>query len=505
MASEQIRTTGINPAAKADGKTGYNIDPGPYEAIVMQHVDGTRMGQLQVYIPDWGGQQTDPENQIVVSYASPFYGKTYGTDMQRTSMSSSVTTGQSYGFWCVPPDIGNKVLVTFAAGDKNRGYWFACIYDSPSHHMVPAIGRNVGGPDNTVVDSALLGEIGSSLNKSSSLPVSEYSTGSSTSFNADGLVNTRRFIHPFQAALLVRQGLSEDPIRGAISSSSMRESPSNVYGISTPGRSATKDKQTVLTGEQGDEAVIARVGGHSFVMDDGDKNDNDRLIRLKTSGGHQILMNDVADGTGVLYVASASGMQWLEFSSDGCINVYGRGGINMRTEGVLNLQGDAAVIINSAGGIKLNGDMGVSVTSAASVSISSAISASMATDGILSLSGVGTASLTAGGILNLNAVGYTNINGALIKLNSPTYMPKPPSIVLPPIPNMLPEVTWGGSNWVFQPNALQSACTIAPAHEPWIDPSTKRRPTHAKASSTGMGFAINATASVVSTVASKFF
>lgn len=505
MASEQIRTSGIDPTAKADGKSGYNVDPGPYEAIVIQHVNGTRMGQLQVYIPDWGGLQTDPNNQIVVSYASPFYGTTFGTDTQMQSLSSSATTGQSYGFWCVPPDIGNKVLVTFAAGDKNRGYWFACIYDSPSHHMVPGIGRNIGTSENTVVDAAALGSIGSSLNKSSNLPVSEYSTGSSTSFNADGLVNTRRFAHPYQTAVLVKQGLSQDPVRGAISSSSMRESPSNVYGISTPGRSMTKGKQTNIPGEVGEEAVLARIGGHTFVMDDGDKDGNDRLIRLRTSGGHQILMNDVADGTGVLYVASASGMQWLEFSSDGCINVYGRAGINMRTEGVLNLQGDAAVIINSAGGIKLNGDMGVSVTSAASVSISSAISASMATDGILSLSGVGTASLSAGGLLNLNAVGYTNINGALIKLNSPTYMPKPPSIVLPPVPNMLPDVTWGGSNWVFQPGALQSACTIAPAHEPWLDPNTNRRPTHAKATSSGTGFAINATASVVSSLASKFF
>ncbi len=41
-------------------------------------------------------------------------------------------------------------------------------------------------------------------------------------------------IHPL-ADILVRQGLSEDPIRGTTTSSARRETPSNVFGISTPG------------------------------------------------------------------------------------------------------------------------------------------------------------------------------------------------------------------------------------------------------------------------------
>ena len=119
MSNDYIRHKGSAPGAKFDNDAGYTIDAGPYEAVVVGHVESTRMGQLKVWIPDWGGNKEDTSNQIVVSYASPFYGTTYGSGNQE-SRASAWTNGMSYGMWCVPPDVGNKVLVTFAAGDRNR-------------------------------------------------------------------------------------------------------------------------------------------------------------------------------------------------------------------------------------------------------------------------------------------------------------------------------------------------------------------------------------------------
>ena len=184
----------------------------------------------------------------------------------------------------------------------------------------------------------------------------------------------RSYAHPYQASILVNQGLDTDPVRGAISSSSLRESPSNVYGISTPGRSVTGNAQQLTSSVQamGDnqaQAVIGRLGGHQFVMDDGDVNGTDQLIRLRTTGGHQILMNDTKQ---VLYIGSASGAHWLEFSDSGMINMYGAAGINLRTQGVLNLQGDQGVIINGGGGtqgggvVEIYGDTGVDISSSRS-------------------------------------------------------------------------------------------------------------------------------------------
>ena len=503
MADNQIRRTGAAGFAKADGKTGYTVDPGPYEAIVVKQVVGSRTGQLQVYIPDWGGVQTDPQNQIVVSYASPFYGQTYGTDSQQTP-NTAMTAGQSYGMWFVPPDVGNKVLVTFAAGDRSRGYWFACCYDSPSHHMVPGMAHNIGGSTDTTVAP----EIASYLNSDQVLPVVEASAGQASTYGGDP-TQAPRYPHEFQAMTLIMQGLDRDPVRGAISSSSLRESPSNVYGISTPGRSATTTPQLAKSASvEAEQVVIARKGGHQFVMDDGDKDGNDQLIRLRTAGGHQILMNDVANkqtlssgstGQGVLYIASASGNQWLEFSSDGSINMYGIAGFNVRTQGALNLHSDSAVNINSGGAVNIHGDMGVKIDSLVSVGISALVSVSVASDGMLGLSAVGAASLTGGVSTKVSSLGPLYVSGTLVNLNSP-YLPIPPMPVIPNLGTSLPDVTWGGSSWTYTPGAVRSICTVVPAHEPWLDPNTKLRPAPQSSSTGSM---IQAGASLGAGVAAK--
>ncbi|CAB4129003.1 hypothetical protein UFOVP112_123 [uncultured Caudovirales phage] len=497
MATNRIRTSGSDPNAKAEGKrSGMTVDPGPYEAIVKGHVEGTRMGQLIVSIPDFSGASdyetgTD-SGQIVVSYASPFYGSTFGTDSGQ-SPDGPATSGQSYGMWCVPPDIGNRVLVTFAAGDMNRGYWFACIYDSPSHHMVPGLARNIGGAENTNKPGE---QVLPYVNSKSVLPVTEYNTNAKVSPTAFAdLTNTPRYPHEVQTMALVKQGLDKDPIRGAISSSSMRESPSNVYGISTPGRKATKTNQ--IASEP--QAVIYRTGGHQFVMDDGAEDGTDQLIRLRTSGGHQILMNDTE---GILYIASASGAQWLEFSKNGAINVYGAAGFNLRSSGAINMHSDAGINMNApsiklnAGGSAKNPIGSVKITSSGSFSVSAIMTASIKADGALTLSAMGKASLEAGGALTMGALGITslssgaalklagagvvNIDGSMLMLNcgGPS---KPPTPIpaLPVIPTSLPDTIFAdGVGWQAS-GTLQSICTVVPSHEPW----TRKSPT----TSSGLG------------------
>lgn len=479
MATDQNRKTGADPAAKADSKSaGTAVDPGPYEAIVVSHVQGTRMGQLLVYIPDFGGEKTDPNNQIVVSYCSPFYGTTYGTDQQDSSATApdaQFTTGQSYGMWMVPPDIGNKVLVVFAAGSRDRGYWIGCIYDSASHHMVPAIGRNIGGENNSLPPTPA-DQLTPSINSNSNLPVVEGYSGDPTAYTPDGILSTKRYLHEYQAGILVMQGLDQDVIRGAISSSSLREAPSNVYGISTPGPSVTgtTPQVTATEGENPAQAVVARQGGHTFVMDDGDVNGVDQLIRLRTSGGHQILMNDSAS---ILYIASSSGQQWMEFSDDGSISMYATGGFNLRSSGPMNYHSDSAIFINSNDIISINGVNGVEITSSNTVDVLGLQKVSLGTNGTLSASAGGGASVISGAALTLSGSGDTNIMGSTINLNNsgPASAPTIPDIVT----NSLPDVSYNGTNWTFNPDVITSICTVAPAHEPWIDPTTGSRPTPA--------------------------
>jgi len=497
MATSSIQSSKASSSATASSKGGYTVDVGPYEAVVISHVDGTRSGQLKVYIPDWGGLQNDPDNQVKVSYCSPFFGQTFGSDSQLESPNSPMSTGQSYGFWFVPPDVGNKVLVIFAAGDRDRGYWIGCIYDTASHHMVPGLGRNVGGASNSLVGP----DIAQYQTSDQSLPAVEADSGNGEYFAPDGIPNTSRFPHEFQSMQLIAQGLDRDPIRGAISSSSLRESPSNVYGISTPGRSATTTPQVTgkALGDNPAQAVIARKGGHQFVMDDGDANGTDQLMRFRTAGGHQILMNDTEK---VLYIASSTGNQWMEFSDDGSINVFGAAGINMRSKGPMNLYSDSAVVIDSGGSVAINGQMGVSISALTSVSIQSVISTTVASDGLLKLSAIGAASVAAGGALKLSGIGVVAIDSAgLLTLNGA--LPSPPTPVLPKLGSSLPDVTWAGTSWVLQPGAVQSICSKVPAHEPWFDPGTNKRPAAVTA---GAGASlVGAATSIGAGAASKLF
>jgi hypothetical protein len=471
--SIEDRSSKAGARAQPSGDSGYTRDPGPYEALVIAHVQNSRMGQLQVYIPDWGGLQTDPENQITVKYASPFYGKTAGTDSQQIPP-TPLSTGQSYGMWMVPPDIGAKVLVTFVGGDRDRGYWFACCYDSPSHHMVPGIGRNIGGKGNTV--STGDADLDAGVGPDSVVPVVEFTTGAATAFTETGLVDTKRYQHAIQTKLLVMQGLDRDKIRGAISSSSMREVPSNVYGISTPGKKVSKSPAGA------EDLVLARFGGHQFVMDDGAAADSsepegtDQLIRLRTAGGHQILMNDTEQ---IFYIASANGYQYLEFGNDGMIHMFGYAGINVRAAGALNLHSDSAVNINSGGSVNINGALGVKIESLATVDVKAAVGVSIGADGFLKMTGAAAAQLTSLGPMTVGSPSTLSLWGkGTLNLNCGT--PPAPVPPIPTIPKFVPDVIFDGKRWVWTPGAIASICSIVPAHEPWIDPATGKRPAPAK-------------------------
>lgn len=465
MSSNEYPTSAEKNGYEATTKqSGYKVDPGPYVATVIRHVEGTRMGQLQVYIPEWGGQSGDPNSQVTVSYASPFYGTTFGADTQLLPDGAN-TTGQSYGMWMVPPDIGCQVLVTFVGGSRDRGFWFACVYDSPSHHMVPGISRNVGGSENTFAQKN--SQLTQYLGPDSNLPTVESNTASPKAFDADGLEKTPRYPHEYQSATLVGQGLDRDKIRGAISSSSLRESPSNVYGISTPGRKAT-DKDQIANNPQ---QVVMRKGGHQFVMDDGSAKDGtDQLIRLRTTAGHQILMNDTEQ---VFYIGSASGYHWMEFSNNGMINMFGYAGFNLRSAGALNFHSDTMVNIHSGGVVNINGTKGVDITSQSSISMNSMTAMSLKTNGFLTVTGMAQASISSGGPMNIGSPSYTNIVGLVaLKLNSGK--PPIPIPTLPKIPKEMPDVQFNGTRWEMQEGAVASICTVVPAHEPWVDAEGKR-------------------------------
>lgn len=275
---------------------------GIFLAEVVDTKDVSRTGRVQVFVPALEGSRSNTTSYITCRWSSPFAGITdvegLGEDVK-----DYVGTQKSYGMWMVPPDIGNLVLITFADSNPSQAFIVSCVFPDRLTHMVPGLasGASYSDPD-------LL------------MPVAEKNRRDERTTHNDAI----RPAHIDLAEGITLQGLLQDPLRGAGSSSSRRESPSSVFGILTPGR-------------RDPDNFNHRTGGHQFIMDDGDSKGDNCLIRLRTRGGVQVLLDDQ---TGSIYMINKKGNAWFELSPSGDINLYGEGSINMRAEGNMNIRAD---------------------------------------------------------------------------------------------------------------------------------------------------------------------
>ena len=468
--SENIqRSRGRSQNYKFD-RGGMPAEMGPYIGTVVNNVDTTRSGRLQVYIEQFGATNkdgspnlTDPSLLRTVSYCPPFYGSTVQSGTS-TGIGTYPGNSNSYGMWFTPPDIGVQVLCFFVGGDPGRGYYVGCVPVNGINHMIPAIGA---APNYAVGNPAQK----SYFANAKQLPVSEINEGNQAISQNPKFYDQSKPVQSVIAGTFLQQGLINDPIRGPINSSSQRESPSSVYGISTPGKPIYQgglDPKTIKTQlEQGtvkptDIVVIGRQGGHTLVMDDGDLSGKDTLVRIRTAKGHQITMSD--DGN-CFYICHANGQSWIELGQNGTIDLYSTNSVNVRTQGTLNLHADGDINMNAGGSIKLKaknqlkleGTAGVTMFSSQAISMYGQTKISVRSDGVLALQGR-TSSWNGGGSLNLKA-SVINLNGAATQ---------PTTAVTTMTNYSLADTKFvANQGWVSEPGTLSTIVTRAPTHEPF--------------------------------------
>ena len=341
-------------------------DPGPYVAVVKDTQDPLRMGRLGVVIPalSHDGAETGKVKQDQIwwcQYLSPFYGAKPFASVSKTDPYSHKTNQTAYGMWAVPPDIDTNVLVIFAQGDKSQSnaFWIGCIQEPLTNQMVPGLGAT--SKSKLGVES--VGEF-NDANKQSEygtdrLPVLEknknmYDPG-------EELTTAELWNYPINEDLaqqLREQGLVQDTVRGTTTSSARRETPSRVFGISTPGK-IKSNTSTPNIGPDGAPVEVDRDIGHSFVMDDGDVNGTNQLTRLRTSSGHQLLMHDTH---GVVYIANGTGKSWIEMSADGKIYIYAQDGLNFRSDGNFDLHSGGDINFHAKRSIKFHAENNVALS-----------------------------------------------------------------------------------------------------------------------------------------------
>lgn len=371
MAIDNRIGTKVNKNLQAGQASATSLNPYPYIGVVKNNLDPTRCGRMQVYIPELGGNPDDQTNWRTVSYASPYMGYT-STEINQGDtpdlQNGFAHVSHTYGMWAVPPDIGVEVLIIFVAGDPMRGYWIACVNSNLSRHMLPGMASSRFVDTNNANTATASSYVPGSL-----APVVEFNENRVENQTNPDFYNINKPIHEPQYAVLKNQGLEQDTVRGTITSSSQRETPSHVFGISTPGRPTNdpaEDPTYVerLTAGQITEdyyRVKSRKGGHTFVMDDGSVLGDDQLVRLRTAKGHQILFHDTED---LVYISHAKGTSWIELSADGSINIYSKEGFNLRSEGNVNIHSDQNINMNAAKNINMrtNGNAVMLVTNTTS-------------------------------------------------------------------------------------------------------------------------------------------
>lgn len=418
---------------------GYQQDPGgrintlnqTYLGFVKNNKDAFKMGRLQVWIPELSASPEDETSWVTVQYCSPFAGATNVKDNVKQGKGLA-DTQQSYGWWAVPPDLENQVVVMFLNGDPNRGIYIGGMYQQFMNHMVPGI---------PTANSYQEGVDGANP------PVAEYNRWDPDVPNSDN--HTRARFDPLHEGLKA-QGLYEDSSRGPTDAGARRDEVSHVYGFKSP-------------------------GGSHFVIDDGD----DTHVRIRTRSGAQILINDT---TGYVYMISGNGNSWFEISDDG-IDGYSANNISLRSQKDINLHADGQINMHAnkswnaygAGGGTMQFGKNLEVLTGGAANISAAGdlnflgkgNAKMSAGGSASVKAAGTAAIQSGGALGLTAGGKVVLKGSQIQQNggggptataaSEAQGPKPTRMA---DRELDPEAGYPDSS-------TQSICSRMPTHEPY--------------------------------------
>jgi len=454
--------------------TGRLPSPGPYVARITNLKDTMYMGSIEVVIEKGApiGNSFVESQVYPVQYLSPFYGAT-GPQFEGTDPRKFDDVQKSYGFWMVPPDIGTKVLVIFIDGDPNQGYWLGCIAHSFQNHMIPGIAAST--------DAYLTPEQELKYG-TKKLPVAEFHKKSDKQ-NLNP-ASQQKPIHPFADRLLA-QGLLLDEIRGVTSSSARREIPSSVFGISTPGPLDPNGRQGSVGYETKTSVPVSRLGGTQFVMDDGDKDGQNELVRIRTRTGHQILMHNSSD---LIYIANSKGTAWIELSSNGKIDIFAKDSISIHSENDFNFRADRDINLEAGRNINMNAmnkmDLNVANTYTlkcgkdGKIAFNEAINIQSGTDikvyanATMNLSSESDTKISASGTMNLGA--NDNIlmtSNSQIHFNGPAAKPaetpeQPIQLPTHSLPNRQQGEGWSNGKF-YKAADLTSIMKRVPTHEPW--------------------------------------
>ena len=363
-----IKTPGLNVAKRGQQTSGYNINNlvGTYVGVVVDNTDSLYTGRILVKISDFSSADA---NRICL-LATPYGGNTdikeSGDDETSYGDAGSSTNGspKSYGMWPQPPAVGTNVVVTFT-GSMEQGIVIGSLIAKDRNAMMGgnASSQVYDGEEKILMPSA----------EKNPNDVNDPDT---------------RPANPEASAALIEQGTAADFVRGHSMSSARRESPSQVFGITTQ-------------------------GGHTISMDDGHESGNSNNMRIRTRGGAQILLDDT---NGFIYITNKSGSAWVEIDSAGRIDMFSEAGVSVATDGDYN--------IHAKGSINMQADQGVNIKSTGGEGVK--IEASVGSIDIFSEIDINTQANTN---FNVTATANYTLKAGRVDLNGPVPAPASKAVI----------------------------------------------------------------------------
>ncbi len=407
----------------------------PTLGYVVDTNDPTENGRFRAVVPQWGDTYDTPVDDLPwITYTSPVIGTTSsgsrGPGIQET-------TGEvAYGFWSVPK-VGATVVVMCLDGDPQHRVYISSVPTALSMSTMPH-GRYMYD------DHPALEKRGGT-----SLPAGPYSATENTINplydnikKAFGNTNGTNFEWQSRGADYTATSVPVEMLDYSRSKVADDESVTSGNWNSTQGYSTSRtdpNASTAETAKNKDSTVTSIVspGFHALSMDD--RIENCRM-RLRTTAGHQILMDDTNER---IYISTAEGNNWIEMDQAGNICMYTSSRASLYAADDINFTSGKSIRfmandINLKATNAINIDANTHNVTLTNLQIKSDAIAIQST-GSLDISGGSSCNLTAANNVNILASGDVLMTGSMVHMNGPAAQsaasasPKPAAV-----PSMIP-------------------------------------------------------------------
>lgn len=343
---DQLKSVSKSTSSTYDTGVSANL---LYMGVIKDATDALTLGRVRVYVPDMGGSEADPTAWLNCVWTSPFIGSTNVLSNTKNSQSYQ-GTALSYGLWMQAPDTGNLVVVGFLGGDRSQAVILACRPQEYNMWMIPGTANAATWPSQAFDGSTLPWPTERGVKPIlPGPPVAEYN-------KADPSTNELRGPRPRYDPLfyaLLQQGLFNDLERGSSTASIMRESPSRVFGLRTPGGFQISVDEGAATTTPAADYSEGTAQAQTTTVDP----KAPRYLRLRTPSGAEFVIND---NDGYIYGVTALGNSWFELtdSPTAGVQIYSYGDISFRSQANINLHADLNVNIEAGGNIRMNTQRG---------------------------------------------------------------------------------------------------------------------------------------------------